>query len=127
MDFADDIRNCIDTLSAAGLIAEISTQGSLLLIVEKLPYHLQLRWRREACELQSRSSRLPTIDDIYFISRASQEANDPIYGRLGIPSSKTTNTNFKSKSAKHRHQRGQLLDTGNNKFKHSSTRAKTVF
>jgi hypothetical protein len=101
MDFADDIRNCIDTLNAAGLIAEISTQGSLLLIVEKLPYHLQLRWKMEACELQSRSSTLPTIDDIsYFISHASQEANDPIYGRLGIPSSKTTSTNFRFKSAK---------------------------
>jgi hypothetical protein len=101
MDFADDIRNCIDTLNAAGLIAEISTQGSLLLIVEKLPHHLQLRWRREACELQSRFSRLPTIDDISnFISHASQEANDPIYGRLGIPSSKTTSTNFKFKGAK---------------------------
>ena len=42
-DLADDLRCCRETLDTMGYLNELNNQSSLLVIVDKLPYHLRTR------------------------------------------------------------------------------------
>ena len=92
--FADDIRNCKETLDAMGHIEEISTQRVMVTIVERLPSYLRNRWITQARKIKKKNSKPPTIDNLVeFIIDSAEEANDPVYGGLvkvasNVPTSK---------------------------------------
>jgi hypothetical protein len=82
-EFADDLTCCRETLSAMGYTAEVNNQSILVKVVERLPVHLQMRWKREVRVVRSKGLRNPTIDDVVnFVKEAAEEANDPVYGKL---------------------------------------------
>jgi hypothetical protein len=79
-DFADDLKNAMETLNAMKLTAEINVQGTLVKLIDKLPQHLKNRWRKEVCEIRARQ-RMPTVNDVFkFVTFAAAEAMDPVFG-----------------------------------------------
>ena len=82
-EYADLLRTCMHTLQAMKALAEINTQGSLLLIVTKLPSSIQARWRKEVVRVKREKDRLPTFEDlVLLVEMASEEANVPMFGSV---------------------------------------------
>jgi hypothetical protein len=82
LDYSDELNNCVMTLKAMRKLSEINNQTNLLKIAEKLPVHLQNRWRKEARDIRMKKQEAPSIEDLAgFITRAAEEANDPVFGQ----------------------------------------------
>ncbi|XP_038061252.1 uncharacterized protein LOC119731982 [Patiria miniata] len=82
-DLADDLRCCRETLDTMGYLNELNNRSNLLLIVDKLPYHLKTRWLREVHKIKSTKSRPPNIDDVtQFVTTAAEEVRDPVFGKI---------------------------------------------
>ncbi len=83
LDFADDLRNCRETLDTMGDLSELNNRKSLYQIIEKLPIDLRRGWLKKVHFLKSSEKRLPTIDDVLpFVANAAEGANDPVFGKL---------------------------------------------
>ncbi len=83
-DFADDARGCIETLRSMGRVDEIDTRGRMVLLVQRLPFYLQTRWRKTAVDFREQHGNYPCIDQLMlFLDRAAREATDPVFGALG--------------------------------------------
>ncbi|XP_014676416.1 PREDICTED: uncharacterized protein LOC106816352 [Priapulus caudatus] len=71
----------METLRAMGSIGEIDTQRGLVKIVDRLPFHLQTRWRGQAVNAYEATGHYPDIVSLVdFVVRAAREANDPVFG-----------------------------------------------
>ena len=82
-DFADDVRSCTETLKAMGRLNEIDSRVRMVKIVERLPFYLQSRWRKEAVGMKAKSGMYPNIENLVeFLDRTSNEMNDPVFGTL---------------------------------------------
>jgi hypothetical protein len=90
--YADDLKSCLEVFSSMNKIGETDTTRSLCQMVERLPAHLQHRWRHRAVECAQKNGSYPTIKEfVKFVSMAATEANDPLFGTSG---------HFSTKSAK---------------------------
>ena len=82
-DFADEVRGCMETLTAMGKCNELDSRVRMVKIVERLPFHLQSRWRTKAVKDVERTGDYPNVEGLVkFLSMAAKEANDPIFGSL---------------------------------------------
>ena len=82
-EHADELRSCSETLQAMGSIAEISSQGTLVKIIQRLPYFMQNKWRSRVLQIRKQGARNPNIHDITdFVSEVAEAANDPVYGTI---------------------------------------------
>ena len=82
-EYADELRSCSETLQAMGSIAEISSQGTLVKIIQRLPYFMQNKWRSRVFQIRKQGARNPNIHDITdFVSEVAEAANDPVYGAI---------------------------------------------
>ena len=82
-DLADDLRCCHETLAKMGYLNELNNRGSLLSIIEKLPYHLKTRWLKEVDRIKTLSKRPPTIEDVTkSVVTAAEEFRDPVFGKI---------------------------------------------
>jgi hypothetical protein len=82
-DYADDVMNCVETLRAMGKLEEIDNRTKMVKIVERLPFYLSGRWRKEAVNTLDRSGHYPGIAALSsFLSRASKELNDTVFGSV---------------------------------------------
>ena len=82
-EFADDLRNCYESLNALGASGELQSQSSLVALVKKLPSFLQNKWRDTVFELKEREGRRPGLKDIVkFVEKAAAVASDPVYGAI---------------------------------------------
>jgi hypothetical protein len=82
-EYSDELNNCVVTLKAMGKLNEVNSQTNLLKITERLPVYLQNRWRKEARDIRVRRQAAPSIEDLAaFITRAAEEANDPVFGQI---------------------------------------------
>ena len=80
-EFCDDVRSCTETLKAMGKISEVDTRSRLVKLVERLPFHLQNRWRREAVSERERSGTYPGIESfVKFLDDVTRELSDPVFG-----------------------------------------------
>ena len=89
-EYADDLQNCYECLTALGAASKLQSQSSLVALIRKLPPSLQNRWRDVAYELKEKEGRRPELRDIVkFTGRAAAVSADPVYGavstRLGRP------------------------------------------
>ncbi|XP_064647481.1 uncharacterized protein LOC135500165 [Lineus longissimus] len=97
-DLADDMLNCVETLTAMKRLDSFN-ETSLVQIVEKLPLYLQNKWKAVVRKIRQ-ENRSPTIQDtLIFVSRAAEEANDPVFGKCGT-ASKDTRDDRQAKGAK---------------------------
>ena len=90
-EYADDLRNCYESLNALGSLAELQTQGSLAMLVRKLPDFMRNRWRDLVYEMRTAKSRRPTLlDVVQFVERQANSAADPVYGSTHAPRASRT-------------------------------------
>ena len=84
-EYADDLQNCYECLTALGAASELQSQSSLVALVRnKLPPSLQNRWRDVAYKLKEKEGRRPELRDVVkFTGRAAAMAADPVYGAVG--------------------------------------------
>ena len=82
-EYADELRSCAETLQAMGNFAEISSQGSLVKIIGRLPFFMQNKWKSKVHHIRKLERRNPNINDVTaFVLEAAEVANDPVYGGL---------------------------------------------
>ena len=99
-EMADDLRNCVESLHAMNLLAEVSTQSVLLRIVQRLPFFLRNRWVHEVQNIRKRHKVNPDVRHLVtFVEDAALECNDPVYGRL---LDERDNNRGESRSVSHR-------------------------
>ena len=73
-DFCDDVRGCTETLRAMERLDEVDTRSRLVKLVQRLPYHLQTRWRKVAVDQRIKKGTYPNIDDfLEFLEGATLE------------------------------------------------------
>ncbi|XP_064635262.1 uncharacterized protein LOC135492633 [Lineus longissimus] len=86
-DLADDLRNCVETLTSMGRLDRLN-ENSLVQIIERLPLYLQNKWKGAAYKIRQ-EARSPSIQDmLWFVSKAADEANDPVFGKCGLKDAK---------------------------------------
>ncbi|KAJ8039644.1 hypothetical protein HOLleu_13706 [Holothuria leucospilota] len=79
-EYADDLNNCFEALSALGYLHELNNRSSLKQIVDKLPKFLQNRWKRENYRLKM-TGVIPGLENIVkFVKASAMEINDPVFG-----------------------------------------------
>ncbi|XP_038049665.1 uncharacterized protein LOC119723179 [Patiria miniata] len=82
-DFADDVQGCMETLKAMNKLNEIDSRMRMVKVVERLPFFLQSRWRKEAVKTVEATGDYPNINKLAkFLNVAANEANDPVFGSL---------------------------------------------
>ena len=100
--FADDVRTCADTLSAMDRLDEVDTRSRLVKLVERLPYCLQTRWRKEAVALRVKEGEYPGIHQfVEFLDAATVEMCDPVFGVKETPKQSKGKGNKNESKAKH--------------------------
>ncbi|XP_033642413.1 uncharacterized protein LOC117302547 [Asterias rubens] len=83
LDFADDLRNCRETLDTMDKLCELNNSRSLAQMLDKLPWDVRKAWLRKVYHIKTVESRSPTIDDVVnFVQISAQQANDPVYSKL---------------------------------------------
>lgn len=85
LEFADNLRSCVNTLEAMDNLVEVNSQKVLVKIVERMPPYLQIRWRKEVRNIRKNKDRVPNVKDLLaFVEDAAEELNDPVYGKLAL-------------------------------------------
>ena len=80
-EFADDLRECVDTLTAMGKLSEVDSRTRLIQLVERLPLHLQNSWRTKAVDAKNKYNAYPDIEQfLAFIETTASYATDPAFG-----------------------------------------------
>lgn len=100
-EFADDLRSCVETLFAVGLIGEIDAHSRLVAVVDRLPLHLQNTWRQKAVDFRENNSKYPDIKFfLTFIEKIATQANDPMFGYKQKKETRATSNTNSSKTNK---------------------------
>ncbi|XP_072173108.1 uncharacterized protein [Diadema setosum] len=81
-DFADQLKTCAETLTALGMLHEMSSRSELVKVIERLPFHLKSRWLRHVKTIRDMGRSRNICDAVEFIMVAAEELNDPIFGAL---------------------------------------------
>lgn len=80
-DLANNMQNCYCVLRSIDMLNEVNHQGSQLMIMHRLPGHLQNRWRKAVSDLQKNVDRAPKFAYLMkFVLESAKEANGPLYG-----------------------------------------------
>jgi len=80
-EFADDLRECVDTLTAMGKLSEVDSRTRLIQLVERLPLYLQNSWRKKAVDARTKYDAYPNIEEFStFIEETASYATDPAFG-----------------------------------------------
>ena len=84
-EYADELLECYETLSALGALQEMNAQRTLLTMITRLPIHLQNKWQDYVFDLKSHKDRRPTLKDVVeFVDRAAAVVSDPVYGSASM-------------------------------------------
>lgn len=80
--FADQLKDCENTLEAIGYLDEINSADNLKRIVERLPYHLKAKWLDKAQALFEAGVR-PRLRHIsQFVMAKAKTANNPVFAGI---------------------------------------------
>ena len=65
------------------MLTEVDIQRSIVKITDRLPMHLQNRWRKKAVNLKRKSGVYPDFAYLVnFVDNAAEESNDSIFGSV---------------------------------------------
>ena len=99
VEFADDLRCAMETLSTTCALSEISSQDKLFAIAEKLPDYLARRWLKKVHKIKK--DRAASIKDLVeFITDEAEEASDPVFGKLAQGNKKKNTSDLTNKQGK---------------------------
>ena len=80
---SDDLVSSQATLSQMNKLDEISSQKSIIQIVQRLQPHLQFGWRKLALETKRSKDSYPSFGDLVeFVKNFASDLNDPVYGQM---------------------------------------------
>ena len=80
-EFADTVRCCMETLKAMNLLSSIDSRVRMVHIVNRLPYQVQVRWRKQAVSTKEKFGSYPSMDAfVGFLNTIAHELNDPVFG-----------------------------------------------
>ena len=101
LTFADQLRDCQNVLESFGYLNKINSADNLRSIVERLPFHLRIKWLEVADSLQESGLR-PKIHHISeFVSKRARAVNDTVFGNIVADNrEKTKKTNKPSSSSR---------------------------
>ncbi|XP_071085478.1 uncharacterized protein [Haliotis cracherodii] len=116
--YADSLRSCVVSLTAMSRLGEIDNQLRMRKIVEKLPFFIQGRWRKEAVNVLKRNGQYPGIGHLAeFIEIVAEELDDPVFG-INVKDSTEKpppqRTSFKCKSASNFIAQGNITQENRN-------------
>lgn len=99
-EFADELKNCQETLRCMGYLEEANNQTVLVKVLEQLPNYLQQRFKKDAQQIRERERRSPRFSDIVtFVRQAAAESNDPVFGSLASHPMRETYSMNKTRNA----------------------------
>ena len=82
---SDELNCCFMTLDQMGHLQELESQVCMVEIVNRLQPYLQNRWKKKALDLKHESKQYPKFQELVdFINREACDANDPVYGKVGL-------------------------------------------
>ncbi|KAK2565608.1 hypothetical protein P5673_010736 [Acropora cervicornis] len=82
LTFADQLRDCQNVLESIGYMDEINSADNLRNVIERLPFHLKVKWLEVADRLRENGLR-PRIHHISeFVSKRARAVNDPVFGNV---------------------------------------------
>ena len=85
-DFAILLRSCINATEEISALSEVNHPKNLQLIVSKLPYSLQERWRRKVHYLSEEGRSCNFSELVDFVEREVDVMSDPIFGTTEMTS-----------------------------------------
>lgn len=96
---ADDVSNAELILKQLQMLSEVSSQSTILDIVNRLQPYIQIMWKNRALDIKREKSRYPSFSDLvkFIVVRAS-EVNDPVYGTFSIKREPITKSRMQASS-----------------------------
>ena len=86
--FADELKECENTLEAIGYFDEINSSVNLRRVVERLAYHLKAKWLEKAQDLLEAGKRPKLSHVSEFVMARARSANNPIFSGILTDESK---------------------------------------
>ena len=80
--FPDQLRDCENTLKAIGYLDEINSADNLKRIVQRLPYHLRVKWLGKAQALLEAGERPRRHHIPQFVMTGAKTANNPVFAGI---------------------------------------------
>ena len=125
LEYADDLRCAMETLTTTKALAEISSQDKLYAIAEKLPDYLARRWLKKVHKIKK--ERAATIEDlVQFITDEAEEAADPVFGKLAQGKRNQNSENMSRRGKKAYSSQTSALDSERATTTSKSKSAKSV-
>ncbi|XP_062566787.1 uncharacterized protein LOC134229094 [Saccostrea cucullata] len=96
-DYAIFLTECQHAVNNVASARALEYPENMKLIIKKLPFYLQEKWRNVVYELKDRRKVVKFENLVKFVRKEAKKANDPIYGRevMNISTSSTHGQNVK--------------------------------
>ena len=78
--FADQLKDCENTLESIGYLDEINSADNLRRIVQRLPFHLRTKFVEVADQIQEAGQRTNISHIAEFVKIKARAANNPVFG-----------------------------------------------
>lgn len=80
-EFSIFLTECLYAVQNVDEVRVLEYSENLKLLVRKLPFYLQEKWRNIVYETKSRHQTVKFQQLVEFVKRESKKANDPVYGK----------------------------------------------
>ena len=82
LTFADQLRDCQNVLESIGYMDEINSADNLRNVIERLPFHLKVKWLEVADCFRENGPRKRIHHISEFVSKRARAVNDPVFGNV---------------------------------------------
>ena len=82
LTFADQLRDCQNVLESIGYTDKINSADNLRNIIERLPFHLKVKWLEVVDRLRENGLRPRIYHISEFVSKRARAENDPVFGKV---------------------------------------------
>ncbi|VDI06661.1 Hypothetical predicted protein [Mytilus galloprovincialis] len=80
-DFAIFLQECMYAVNYVDAAKVLEYSENLKLLIQKLPFYMQEKWRNVVYETKSRKNIVTFSHLVEFVKKDSKKANDPVYGK----------------------------------------------
>ena len=110
--FANQLKDCENTLESIGYLDEINSADNLRRIVQRLPFHLRTKFVEVADQIQEAGQRTNISHIAEFVKIKARAANNPVFGCvIDVARDRSDSQRHKPKP-----KRGTLPDERGNAF-----------
>ncbi|CAG2192599.1 unnamed protein product [Mytilus edulis] len=80
-DFAIFLQECMYAVNYVDAAKVLEYSENLKLLIQKLPFYMQEKWRNVVYETKSRKNIVTFSHLVKFVKKEAKKANDPVYGK----------------------------------------------